>query len=38
MTKLIGGSMSRETMQKIIPYLWFNDKAEEAMNFYTSIV
>lgn len=24
-------------MQKIIPFLWFNDKAEEAMNFYTSI-
>ena len=24
-------------MQKIIPFLWFNDQAEEAMNFYTSI-
>lgn len=24
-------------MQKITPYLWFNDKAEEAMNFYCSI-
>ena len=24
-------------MQKITPYLWFNDKAEEAVNFYTSI-
>src|SRR6266705_241402 len=24
-------------MQKIIPFLWFNDNAEEAMNFYTSI-
>ena len=24
-------------MQKIIPFFWFNDKAEEAMNFYTSI-
>jgi predicted 3-demethylubiquinone-9 3-methyltransferase (glyoxalase superfamily) len=24
-------------MQKITPFLWFNDKAEEAMNFYTSI-
>ena len=24
-------------MQKITPYLWFNDQAEEAMNFYTSI-
>jgi predicted 3-demethylubiquinone-9 3-methyltransferase (glyoxalase superfamily) len=27
----------REFMQKITPFLWFNDKAEEAMNFYTSI-
>lgn len=25
------------TTQKITPFLWFNDKAEEAMNFYTSI-
>jgi len=24
-------------MQKIIPFLWFDDKAEEAANFYTSI-
>ena len=24
-------------MQKIAPFLWFNDKAEEAMNFYVSI-
>ena len=24
-------------MQKITPFLWFNDKAEEAMNFYISI-
>jgi predicted 3-demethylubiquinone-9 3-methyltransferase (glyoxalase superfamily) len=24
-------------MQKITPFLWFNDKAEEAMSFYTSI-
>ena len=24
-------------MQKITTFLWFNDKAEEAMNFYTSI-
>lgn len=24
-------------MQKITPYLWFNDNVEEAMNFYTSI-
>jgi len=23
--------------QKIVPFLWFNDNAEEAMNFYTSI-
>ena len=24
-------------MQKISPFLWFNDQAEEAMNFYVSI-
>jgi predicted 3-demethylubiquinone-9 3-methyltransferase (glyoxalase superfamily) len=24
-------------MQKITPFLWFNDNAEEAMNFYLSI-
>ncbi|MEA2552118.1 MAG: hypothetical protein QOJ65_294 [Fimbriimonadaceae bacterium] len=24
-------------MQKITPFFWFDDKAEEAMNFYTSI-
>jgi predicted 3-demethylubiquinone-9 3-methyltransferase (glyoxalase superfamily) len=24
-------------MQKISPYLWFDDQAEEAVNFYTSI-
>lgn len=24
-------------MQKIVPFLWFNDNAEEAMSFYTSI-
>ena len=24
-------------MQKITPFLWFDDRAEEAMNFYTSV-
>jgi predicted 3-demethylubiquinone-9 3-methyltransferase (glyoxalase superfamily) len=24
-------------MQKIVPFLWFNDNAEEAVNFYVSI-
>jgi predicted 3-demethylubiquinone-9 3-methyltransferase (glyoxalase superfamily) len=24
-------------MQKITPFLWFNDNAEEAMNYYTSV-
>ena len=24
-------------MQKIVPFLWFNDNAEEAVQFYTSI-
>jgi len=27
----------RETMQKITPFLWFDDKAEEAARFYISI-
>jgi predicted 3-demethylubiquinone-9 3-methyltransferase (glyoxalase superfamily) len=27
----------RENMQKITPFLWFDDQAEEAVNFYTSI-
>jgi predicted 3-demethylubiquinone-9 3-methyltransferase (glyoxalase superfamily) len=26
-----------KTMKKITPFLWFNNQAEEAMNFYTSI-
>src|SRR5437868_11449971 len=26
-----------KVMQKITPFLWFNNQAEEAMNFYTSI-
>jgi len=32
--KIIARSKS---MQKIIPFLWFDDKAEEAVNFYVSI-
>ena len=28
-----GGGMAAR-MQKITPFLWFDDKAEEAMNFY----
>ena len=24
-------------MQKISPFLWFNDRAEEAVGFYTSL-
>jgi predicted 3-demethylubiquinone-9 3-methyltransferase (glyoxalase superfamily) len=24
-------------MQKITPFLWFNNHAEEAMNFYVSV-
>jgi predicted 3-demethylubiquinone-9 3-methyltransferase (glyoxalase superfamily) len=27
----------QNVMQKITPFLWFDDKAEEAMNFYVSI-
>src|SRR5712691_3387970 len=26
-----------DCMQKIVPFLWFDGKAEEAMNFYVSI-
>ena len=26
-----------KSMQKITPFLWFNDNAEEAINFYVSI-
>jgi len=33
MTKKIKG----DYMQKITPFLWFDDQAEEAMNFYVSI-
>ena len=29
--------MVQNTMQKITPFLWFDNQAEEAMNFYTSI-
>jgi predicted 3-demethylubiquinone-9 3-methyltransferase (glyoxalase superfamily) len=29
--------MAGNNMQKITPFLWFNDKAEEPMNFYVSI-
>ena len=29
--------MTLNDMQKITPFLWFNDKAEEAAKFYTSI-
>jgi len=25
-------------MQKITPFLWFDDKAEEAVNFYVSVL
>jgi predicted 3-demethylubiquinone-9 3-methyltransferase (glyoxalase superfamily) len=27
----------KNSMQKITPFLWFDDQAEEAVNFYTSI-
>ena len=29
--------MIKHSMQKITPFLWFDNQAEEAMNFYTSI-
>ncbi len=28
---------NKEHTQKIIPHLWFDDQAEEAVNFYTSL-
>lgn len=28
---------NQSNIQKITPFLWFNDKAEEAVNFYVSI-
>ncbi len=30
-------SKKQNFMQKIIPFLWFDNQAEEAINFYTSI-
>jgi predicted 3-demethylubiquinone-9 3-methyltransferase (glyoxalase superfamily) len=27
----------KERIQKITPFLWFDNQAEEAVNFYTSI-
>ena len=29
--------MNKRITQKLTPFLWFNDNAEEAVNFYTSI-
>ena len=29
--------MTKKITQKITPFLWFNDNAEEAANFYTSV-
>src|SRR5215831_6827132 len=31
------GEIRRREMQKITPFLWFDDQAEEAAKFYTSI-
>src|SRR6266536_3247996 len=31
------GAKMTTIAQKITPFLWFNDQAEEAMNFYVSI-
>jgi predicted 3-demethylubiquinone-9 3-methyltransferase (glyoxalase superfamily) len=30
-------SERRQTMQKLTPFLWFNDKAEEALDFYAGV-
>jgi predicted 3-demethylubiquinone-9 3-methyltransferase (glyoxalase superfamily) len=35
---LFGGSNARrDSMRKIQPFLWFDDNAEEAVNFYVSV-
>jgi predicted 3-demethylubiquinone-9 3-methyltransferase (glyoxalase superfamily) len=31
------GERTKTSMQKITPFLWFDDKAEEAMKFYVSV-
>jgi hypothetical protein len=31
------GAVEEERMQKINPFLWFDDQAEQAANFYVSI-
>lgn len=33
----MAGNNQETRLQKITPFLWFNDNAEEAVNFYTSI-
>jgi len=33
-----GKTKKRRNMQKITPYLWYDNQAEEAANFYTSIL
>jgi predicted 3-demethylubiquinone-9 3-methyltransferase (glyoxalase superfamily) len=35
--KEIVSAKEHNAMQKITPFLWFDDKAEEAMNFYVSV-
>ncbi len=30
--------MTKNNMQKIIPFLWFDNQAEDAANFYISII
>jgi predicted 3-demethylubiquinone-9 3-methyltransferase (glyoxalase superfamily) len=32
-----GGCLEERTMQKIVTFLWYDDKAEEAANYYCSI-
>lgn len=38
-TEKAGGDNAKrgQSIQKIVPYLWFDDQAEEAMKFYVSI-
>ena len=36
-SRIASQSVKGSPMQKIVPFLWFDDQAEEAMNHYISI-
>jgi predicted 3-demethylubiquinone-9 3-methyltransferase (glyoxalase superfamily) len=37
MWRILSASREDDEMQKITPFLWFDGRAEEAMNFYVSV-